>query len=193
MKAWKKRQEEFLANKLKKQEKKRQRRPWRTSARRLPVSTKCVEVNKGTTEEPDVRCRMVALDFRVKGEGHGDDLFATMPPSEAKKLLFKMAVATWKGRSEGKEPDKIMLIDVKRNYLNGVVGTDVWACIGVARGRLRGREVRGAPQWLYGMRPTAKAWEDDNAEKLERMGFPGENRSNGVPPPGVEGACCRAR
>ena len=67
--------------------------------------------------------------FRVKGEGHRDDLFAAMPPLEAKKLLFKMAAATWKGKSEGKEPDKIMLIDVKKAHLNGVVGADVWACI----------------------------------------------------------------
>ena len=74
---------------------------------RPPVSTKWVEVDKGTAEKPDVRCRLVARDFRVKGEGHRDDLFAAMPPLEAKKLLFKMAAATWKGKSEGKEPDKI--------------------------------------------------------------------------------------
>ena len=94
---------------------------------RPPVSTKWVEVDKGAAEKPDVRCRLVARDFRVKGEGHRDDLFAAMPPLEAKKLLFKMAAATWKGRSEGKEPDKIMLIDVKKAHLNGVVGADVWA------------------------------------------------------------------
>ena len=47
---------------------------------RPPVSTKWVEVDKGTAEKPDVRCRLVVLDFRVKGEGHRNDLFAAMPP-----------------------------------------------------------------------------------------------------------------
>ena len=65
---------------------------------RPPVSSKWVEVDKGTAEKPDVRCCLVALDFRVKGEGHRDDFFAAMPPLEPKKLLFKMAAATWKGR-----------------------------------------------------------------------------------------------
>ena len=137
----------------------------------LPVSTKWVEVDKGTAEKPDVRCRLVARDFRVKGEGHRDDFFAAMPPLEAKKLLFKMAAATWKGRSEGKEPDKIMLIDVKKVHLNGVVGADVWACIELPEEDYEEGKCGRLRSCLYGMHPAAKAWEDDYAEKLESIGF----------------------
>ena len=101
-----------------------------------------------------------------------------MPPLEAKKLLFKMAAATWKGRSEGKEPDKIMLIDVKKAHLNGVVGTDVWACIELPEENYEEGKCGRLRRWLYGMRPAAKAWEDDYAEKLESNGFlRGEGRS----------------
>ena len=157
---------------------------------RPPVSTKWVEVDKGTTEKPDVRCRLVARDFRVKGEGHRDDLFAAMPPLEAKKLLFKMAAATWKGRSP-LEPDKIMLIDVKKAHFNGVVGADVWACIELPEEDYEGGKCGRLRRWLYGMRPAAKAWEDDYAEKLESIGF--LLVKDGVPPFGVEGAYCRAR
>jgi hypothetical protein len=136
-----------------------------------PISAKWVDVDKGTEEKPDVRCRLVARDFKLKGEGHRDDLFASMPPLEAKKLLFRMAAATWKSRLRGAEPDKIMLIDVKKAHLNGIVGEEVWACIELPEedyeegmcGRLR--------RWLYGMRPAAKAWEDDYAEKLQGIGF----------------------
>ena len=113
----------------------------------------------------------MARDFRVKGEGHRDDLFAAMPPLEAKKLLFKMAVATWKGRSEGKEPDKIMLIDVTKAHLNGVVGADVWACIELPEGNYEEGKCGRLRRWLCDMRPAAKAWEDDYAEKLESIGF----------------------
>ena len=47
---------------------------------RGPVSTKWVDTNKGTTEEPLVRCRLVARDFREKGEKDREDLFAATPP-----------------------------------------------------------------------------------------------------------------
>ena len=60
---------------------------------RPPVSTKWVEVNKGTAENPDVRCRLVARDFKPKGEKDREDLFAAMPPLAAKRLLFAMAAA----------------------------------------------------------------------------------------------------
>ena len=152
---------------------------------RLPVSTKWVEVDKGTAEKPDVRCRLVARDFRVKGEGHRDDLFAAMPALEAKKLLFKMAAATWKGRSEGKEPDKIMLIDVKKAHLNGVVGADVWACIELPEedyeegkcGRLSQLSVRHAPgNESMGGRLRREVGEHRVAA--------GEGRSDSVPPSG---------
>ena len=33
-----------------------------------PVSTKWVDVNKGTETEQEVRCRLVARDFKPKGE-----------------------------------------------------------------------------------------------------------------------------
>ena len=56
-----------------------------------PISVRWVDVNKGTKESPNVRCRMVARDFKPKGEKDGEDLFAAMPPLEAKKSLFRLA------------------------------------------------------------------------------------------------------
>ena len=55
---------------------------------RPPISTRWVDVNKGSTESPNVRCRLVARDFKPKGEKDRSDIFAAMPPLEAKKLLF---------------------------------------------------------------------------------------------------------
>ena len=46
------------------------------------------DVNKGSTESPGVRCRLLARDFKPKEEIERSDIFATMPPLEAKKLLF---------------------------------------------------------------------------------------------------------
>jgi hypothetical protein len=90
-----------------------------------------------------------------------------MPPLEAKRLLFQVAAATW-GSSD---PVEIRLIDVKKAHLNGVVGPDTWACIELpdedAEPGMCGRLVR----WLYGMRPAAKAWDEDYASRLVGAGF----------------------
>ena len=51
------------------------------------MGTKSVDVNKGTAENPNIRCRLVASDFKPKGEKDRADLFASMPPLEAKKVL----------------------------------------------------------------------------------------------------------
>lgn len=47
-----------------------------------------------------VRCRLVGRDFKVKHEVERDDLFAAMPPLEAKKTLFRMTagVRGWRRR-----------------------------------------------------------------------------------------------
>ena len=143
---------------------------WRKTGR-PPISTKWVDVNKGTKERPDVRCRLVARDFKPKGEKHREDLFAAMPPLESKKLLFQKAVnENLRRRKVGLSGIKIMFIDVKKAHLNGVVeGDEVFielpGEVGQEGkcGRLR--------RWLYGMRPAASAWEEHYSKLLQARGF----------------------
>jgi hypothetical protein len=134
---------------------------------KAPITTKWVDVNKGSSQCPDIRCRLVARDFKSKGEGARDDLYAAMPPLEAKRLLFKTAAATW-GSSD---PTKIRLIDVKKAHLNGKVGDDTWACIELPEEDAEPGMCGRLERWLYGMRPAAKAWEEDYAAKLIGAGF----------------------
>jgi len=101
-----------------------------TNNGKAPIPTKWVKVNKGTTEVPEVRCRLVARDFKPKGEKDRGDLFAAMPPLESKKAIFQQAVnENARNRARGKEGIKVMLIDVKKAHLNGMVGEDEYACI----------------------------------------------------------------
>ena len=95
---------------------------WRVTGKR-PIATKWVDINKGTEEEQEVRCRLVARDFKPKGEKEREDLFAATPPFEAKKLLFRMA--SGQVGATGTECVKLMFIDVKTAHLNGVVGDGV--------------------------------------------------------------------
>jgi hypothetical protein len=137
---------------------------------RPPITTKWVDVDKGRGGEVLVRSRLVARDFKIKGDDRGFDVFAATPPLELKRLLFRMARV--KGSVGGGDDDgavKLMFIDVKKAHLNGEVAEDEFAYVlltkeaGGGVGRLR--------RWLYGMRPAASAWEDHYAEKLKEAGF----------------------
>ena len=62
-----------------------------------PTTTKWVE-NKKIDDDGNefVRCRLVARDFKQRCEGPRDDLFASMPPLEALKVMLAMvAVGLW--------------------------------------------------------------------------------------------------
>ena len=53
---------------------------------RAPVGTKWIDVSKGTAENPNICCRLVARDFKPKGQKDRADLFASMPPLEARRF-----------------------------------------------------------------------------------------------------------
>ena len=55
------------------------------------MSLKWVDTDKGTEEEPMVRCRLVARDFKGKDEKDREDLFAATPPLELKRVLMSKA------------------------------------------------------------------------------------------------------
>ena len=54
-----------------------------------PVGVRWLNVNKGDTQNPEIRCRIVAQEFNTQKR---EDLFAATPPLEAKKILFSFAV-----------------------------------------------------------------------------------------------------
>ena len=143
-----------------------ERECWETLGK-APVTTKFVRVNKGTADDPNVRARLVARDFKAKGDDGRVDLFAAMPPLEAKKMLFRMAAKdklVWRaGRWQRR---KLLFIDVKKAHLNGRVPEDTFAYVRLPDGR-----VWRLRRWLYGMRPAAQAWEEDLSNKLESIGF----------------------
>ena len=134
---------------------------------KMPTTTRWVDTDKGMDDQVLVRSRLVARDFKNKGESGRFDLYAAMPPIEAKRMIFRMAV-----EMNGREPAKkykLMFLDVKKAHLNGKLQDDEFAYVylpgeaggGVARLR----------RWLYGMRPAAKAWEEDYAGNLRADGF----------------------
>ena len=55
-----------------------------------PIGTRVIDVNKGDANNPNYRSRFVAMDFK-KGSP-STELFAGMPPLEAKNFLLSLAV-----------------------------------------------------------------------------------------------------
>ena len=79
-----------------------------------------MHTNKGTENKPEIRCRLVARDFRGVAKDR-EDLSAATPPWELKKLLMSHAA----DRSNGKTR-KMLLIDVKKAHLNSESTEDVY-------------------------------------------------------------------
>ena len=69
--------------------------------RKLPVSVRWVDVNNGTQAKPEVRCRLVARDFKGKHDKDREDLFAATPSLDVKRALFSRAATTRTKRGAG--------------------------------------------------------------------------------------------
>lgn len=50
--------------------------------------TKWVDVNRGSEERPDIRCQLVARDFKPKGEKDQSGILDALRPLAAKRRLF---------------------------------------------------------------------------------------------------------
>jgi len=78
-----------------------------------PTSVRWVDVNKAGEGGMEVRCRLVARDFKGNDKGRGD-LFAATPPLEAKRMLLSRAATTTVGSCSR----KLLFIDAKKAHLN---------------------------------------------------------------------------
>ena len=123
-----------------------------------------------------VRSRLVARDFKPKGETARGDLFSAMPPLEAKQVLFNIgACHPWVMRSGRLKRPKLMFIDANEAQFNGIVEAEEYAYIKMpADPSGRCRRLRG---WLHGMRHAASAWEENFSNKLKKCGLAGGEAS----------------
>ena len=98
------------------------------SSGKEPTTTKWVEGNKVDDDgEKIVRCRLVGRDFKPRFEETRDDLFAAMPPLEAKKVVFRMiAGVRGRRRSKGDAEVKLMFVDVRKAHLNAMCDEEEW-------------------------------------------------------------------
>ena len=99
-----------------------------------PIGVRWVDTNKGSEENPDVRCRLVARDFK-SGRKDREDLFAATPPLEMKRLLVAKTASGRKGRRRR----KMLFIDAKKAHLNPRCDKEVYVELAAEAGAKAGR------------------------------------------------------
>ena len=134
---------------------------------KAPITTNWIDTDRGSNGEVMVRSRLVARDFKRKGEVDRFELFAAIPPLEAKRMLFRMAVL--KNQEHPSKKYKPMFLEMKKAHLNGKLKEDEWAYVVLPPEA--GSGVARLKKWLDGIRPAAKAWEEDYAENLRAFGY----------------------
>ena len=87
---------------------------------KAPVEVRWVIRKKGDQERPDYRARLVAKEIKCD---HRLDLFAAMPPLEAKKFPFSLAMSN---RAKSGKPYKLQSIDAERAYFHALCVRDVY-------------------------------------------------------------------
>ena len=102
---------------------------------RRPIPTRWVDILK----VEDERSRWAAKDFKGNDKNR-DDLFASMPPLEAKKALFRVGSIKMKPRN-GEKKMKMLFIDVKKAHLNAKCNQEDILCRAPIRSESRTRDV----------------------------------------------------
>ncbi len=109
------------------------------SGRRV-VGTRCVSCNKGDTEHPEIRCRLVCQEVQTY---QSEEFFAATPPIESLRMILSLAAE--------KNERQVFLVDISRAHFNAPIGREVFVELpseaGLARGVV-GRLVK----CIYGTR-----------------------------------------
>ena len=78
---------------------------WHAFTAQLLGAVRWADTDKGGDGVTDIRSRLVARDFKMKGNKNDDDLYASTPPLEAIRMLVSRAATTVWG--EKKQEDAI--------------------------------------------------------------------------------------
>jgi hypothetical protein len=127
---------------------------------------KWVDTNKGSDEAPIIRCRLVARDFKTKGDKDREEFLAATPPLELKRMLISRTASR---RKDGRFK-KMLFVDARKAHLNPKCEEDVYIELPAEAGAELGKCGK-LNYWLYGCRPAAQAWESLYSEKFIEAGF----------------------
>ena len=126
------------------------------------VKVKWVRVNKGTTQQPMVKCRLVAQEL-----GYGqrmDELFSGTPSLVALRLTLLHAVLGGGRRC-------LMILDVKCAFLYGECKRVIYIELPLQDPRHGTGVVGRLVKAMYGTRDAPQIWAGEVSKALESLGF----------------------
>ena len=134
----------------------------RAKTGKSPISVRWIDMNKGDTEKPDYRSRMVAREINIHKR---EDLFAATPPLEALKLILSMTASGNKG-------EILMVNDVSRAFFHAKATRDVYVQL-PDEDKAAGEEgMCGKLNYsMYGTRDAAQNWQEEFSQQLVSNGF----------------------
>ena len=121
------------------------------------IRTRWVVCNKGDSESPDIRARLVACEIN---DQKNDSYFASTPPLEAKRLLFSQFSS--KRRVPNGDALELSFVDVKKAYFNAVPVRNVHVQFPKEFGAPKGK-VAHLKRCVYGCRDAGLLWEETYA------------------------------
>ena len=129
------------------------------------ITTKWIDTNKGSEEEPNYRSRLVGRELNLSER---PDLFAATPPLESLRYVVSKCASSQNGPS----PHRLMAIDVSRAYFYAKSIRPVFIEI-PSEDRLPEDEgmVSRLNLSLYGTRDAAQNWSIEYTRMLEQVGF----------------------
>ena len=129
------------------------------------VRSRWVLCNKGDSDQPDVRARLVSCELN---NGERNDMFAaSTPPLEGKRMLFTRFVSEQKRSGQ---PLRISFVDIRKAYFNALPERAMFMRLPKEMG-LPPNTVARQVRCVYGTRDAGKLWEDCYTQVLESMGF----------------------
>ena len=121
-----------------------------------------MDTNKGDSECPNVRARLVGKEFRTDDNPEN---FAATPPLEALRVVVSQAALY------GHEHYGVMVNDVARAYFNARIDRLLY-CDLLEEDKGPGADLVGRLELcLYGIRDAARGWQECLASHLVEVGF----------------------
>jgi hypothetical protein len=133
--------------------------PRSQAAGRRVVGTRWVSCNKGDTEHPEIRCRLVCQEVKTY---NSEEFFAATPPTESLRMILSLAADD--------ERRQVTLVDISRAYFNALIGRLVHVELPPQAGYSKDL-VGQLVKCMYGTRDAAQGWEHTYRQALEEMGF----------------------
>jgi len=131
------------------------------------IKVKWIDINKGDEERPDMRSRLVAMEFR---DGDRPELFAGTPPSEALRMLISIAATERKDTKK----NAMMVNDVRRAYFYARVRSKIYVELPDEDKTEKDKAADNVGVLnlsMYGTREAATNWQREVADHLESIGF----------------------